>query len=282
MNEQQSQDDKLRFVLRHYKENSLDAEAAWQAFAERQGIRRKTAFRRYAGAVAAVLLLLIGLSGKYYLDRNATEWIAVTTGTGEYKEVWLPDSTAVSLAGNTSLRYDRKTYGKEKRAVELTGKAFFEVACDEARPFSVQTAQTLTTVLGTSFQLAEQAEKTSLHVQTGRVRFSGAEEAEAILTAGMSARYSPEEGLQVEEQEETNRNYLAWKTRQLRFRATPLEQVIRDVSAAYQVEIINHTQGDTNLRLTSSFDNLTLDELLSVINETLDIQLTVHPADKNK
>lgn len=278
MKKQQSQDEKQSFVLRHYRENSLDTEVAWHTFANRHGIRRKTAFRRYAGAVAAVLLLLIGLSGKYMMERNAAEWIAVTTGAGEYKEVWLPDSTSVSLAENTSLRYDRKTYGKEKRAVELTGKAFFEVMRDEARSFSVQTQQALITVLGTSFQLEERMESSSLYVKTGLVRFQATEAVEALLTAGMSAHYSLEKGLQViEEEVETEANYLAWKTHQLRFRNTPLEQVIRDLCMAYQVEIVNRSPGKTALRLTSSFDNLTLDELLSVINETLDIRLEARP-----
>jgi len=279
MKEQQSWDDKLRFVLRRYKENSLDPEGAWSDFAGRHGIPKRTALRRYMGAVAAVLLLLIGLSGKYYLDRIASEWVTVTAMAGEYKEVLLPDSTSVSLAENSVIRYDKKKYGKGRRAVEMKGKAFFEVTSDEALPFSVQTEQTLTMVMGTSFQLEEKERATFLHVKTGKVRFTGGEDKQTtLLTAGMSARYSKEDGLQVEEQE-IDINYLAWKYRQLRFRNTPLEQVIRQVSEAYQVKIINNTPVSDDLRLTSYFDNQTLDELLSVINETLDIQLEVYPVD---
>lgn len=270
-------EDRIRFVARKYKEGSLNTEAAWETFAARHGIRRRTILRRYIWGAAAILLLLIGLSGRYWMEKNASEWIAITTGTGEYKEVWLPDSTMVSLAGNTSIRYDIKQYGKERRAVEMSGKAFFQVTRDEARPFSVLTQQTIVEVLGTGFQLEEKDLAVILNVQTGKVRFSAIEDSQtAILTAGMSASYSGKGNLQVDEKE-TDVNFLSWKTRQLRFRNTPLDQVLRDISETYQVEIINHTKKDSELQLTSYFDNLPLSEIISVINQTLDIQLEVRP-----
>jgi ferric-dicitrate binding protein FerR (iron transport regulator) len=275
MQQSQSQDDKSRFVLRRYRENSLNTEAAWNRFSARHGIGKRIALHRrvMVVAAAAVLLLLIGLSGKYYLDRNTPDRITVTTLAGEYKEVCLPDSTSVSLAENSVVRYDKKKYGKEKRAVEMKGKAFFEVARDEALPFSVNTKETETVVLGTSFQLEEKEQATILYVRSGRVRFTAGENSEtAILTAGMSASYSTGEGLRTEEKE-TDVNYLSWKTHQLRFRATPLNEVIRELNRAYQVEIVNHTQGSEEAELTSFFDNMPLDELLQVINQTLDVEL---------
>lgn len=273
MNKQQSQDDKLRFVLRRYRENSLNTDEAWNRFSARHGIRRRIDLRLRITAAAAVLLLLIGFSGKYYFDRKSPEWVTVTAMAGEYKEVWLPDSTLVSIAENSVVRYDKKKYGKGKRTVEMSGKAFFDVVRDEAFPFSVKTKETETVVLGTTFQLEEEEQATGLHVRTGKVRFTAGDESQTVLlTAGMSASYSAGEGIRTEEKE-TDVNYLSWKTHQLRFRETPLNQVIREISRAYQVEIINKTEGSEGLKLTSFFDNLSLDELLPVINSTLDVEL---------
>lgn len=266
------QEERIEYIARRYKEGALDPETAWKRFAERHGIRRRTALRRSLWGAAAILLLLVGLSGRYWMERNASEWVTITTLPGEQKEVLLPDSTVVTMAHSSTLRYDKKQYGKEKRTVELQGKAFFQVQRRELKPFSVTTKQTVVTVLGTEFQLEETARETALHVRTGKVRFSVVEKEEAmILTAGMSATYSDKQGLRVEE--ETHTNVLAWKTRQLSFRQTPLAQVIRDISQAYGVHIINRTPGSSSLKLTSYYDNLTLDELLPVINETLDIRL---------
>lgn len=280
MKEEQKQpswEERVRFVARRYREGALDTEAAWTGFASRYGIRRRSYLRRNLGVAAAVLLLLIGISGKYWMDKRSPEWITIVADAGKQKDVLLPDSTIVTLAGNSSVRYDRKQYGKERRAVMMTGKAWFRVAKDEARPFSVQTAQTLTEVLGTAFQLEEKERSVRLHVQTGKVRFSAGEEnTPVILTEGMSAGYSEEEGMQVYEKDR-DINYLSWKTRQLRFRKTPLRQVIRDVSETYQVEVTNHTEGSDELELTTFFDNLPLEELLSVINQTLDVHLEARP-----
>ena len=205
-------------------------------------------------------------------ERNNPEWVSVATVSGQLKDVYLPDSTLVSMAGNSTLRYDVKKYGKERRVVEMTGKAFFQVKRNEARPFSVHTAMTEVTVLGTSFQVSEQPDMTEVDVVTGKVRFAAGKEPEpVILTAGMSASYSNEKK-EIDILKEENPNHLSWKTKQLRFNDTPLEKVIRDLNEYYQVEITNKVDSPDS-RLTATFNDLPLDEVLLVINQTLDIRL---------
>lgn len=41
------------------------------------------------------------------------------TAPGQMKDVYLPDSTLVALAGDSWIRYDAKRYDKERRAVEV-------------------------------------------------------------------------------------------------------------------------------------------------------------------
>ena len=191
-NEQDDRFEKrLRFVARRYKEGRLNTDKAWEDFVVRQGISRKISFRRYWMAVASVVLLFIGLGTFYMMERKEAEWVSVVTAPEQLKDVYLPDSTLVSMAGSSTLRYDAKKYGKERRVVEMTGKAFFQVKRNEARPFSVRTVRTEVTVLGTSFQVNEKPGVTQVNVVTGKVRFSAGEISEpAILTAGMSASYS--------------------------------------------------------------------------------------------
>ena len=127
-NEQDDRFEKrLRFVARRYKEGSLDTDKAWERFAARQGIRRKVSFRRYWMAAASVMLLLVGFGTLYMTERSKPEWVSVVTAPGQLKDVYLPDSTLVAMAGGSTLRYDAKIYGKERRVVEMTGKAFFQV-----------------------------------------------------------------------------------------------------------------------------------------------------------
>ena len=194
-NEQENKlEQRIRFVAKHYEEGRLDTDKAWQQFAAKHQVRRTVSFHRYWMAAASVLLLLIGFGTYYITDRNSPEWVAITTIPGQIKDVYLPDSTLISMAGSSSIRYDAKSYGKERRVVEMKGKAFFKVTRNETRPFSVYTERTEVTVLGTSFQINEQPDGTDVNVMTGKVSFgaTGNETDKVILTAGMSASYSME------------------------------------------------------------------------------------------
>lgn len=277
-NEQDNKlEQRIRFVAKHYEEGRLDTDKAWQQFAGKHQVRRSVSFRRYWMAAASVLLLLIGFSTYYITDRNSSEWVAVTTALGQQKEVYLPDSTLISMAGNSSIRYDVKAYGKERRVVEMKGKAFFQVQRNESRPFSVYTERTEVTVLGTSFQIDEQPDGTDVDVMTGKVSFgvTGCETDKVILTAGMSASYSMEsKGITILEEEDLNS--LSWKTRQLRFNDTPIEKVISDLNEYYQVKVINKAE-TPNLKLTATFNDLPLEDVLLVINQTLDTRLAPDP-----
>lgn len=251
----------------------MDTDKAWQRFAAKHQVRRTVSFRRYWMAAASVLLLLIGFGTYYITDRNSPEWVAITTIPGQIKDVYLPDSTLISMAGNSYIRYDAKSYGKERRVVEMKGKAFFQVTRNETRPFSVYTERTEVTVLGTSFQINEQPDGTDVNVMTGKVSFgtTGNETDKVILTAGMSASYSMEsKGITLLEEEDLNT--LSWKTRQLRFNDTPLEKVIGDLNEYYQVKVINKAE-NPNLKLTATFNDLPLEDVLLVINQTLDTRL---------
>lgn len=309
---------RIRFVAKHYREGAFDAEGAWKKFASGKHLQptdasgesslesrlsdpgfsgtghagssltgsggQRTAFsigryfRRYGVAVAAVICLLIGWTVFYRVYRDQPDWVVVTTGPDQTKEVWLPDSTLLSMAGRSEIRYDRKVYGKERRVVEMKGKVFFEVQREEARPFSVYTPHTKVTVLGTRFQVDEQKALTEICVESGKVSFSAGKEAnvrEVILTAGMSARYVwQEQALTVEE--ETDPNFLSWKTGELRFKDTPLDRVIETLNTYYGVKVRNASSA-SGIKLTATFHLLPLDEVLTVINQTLDTRLTADP-----
>lgn len=276
-NEQEDKFEKrIRFVAKRYREGSLDTDKAWKQFAVERGIVRSVSFRRYWMAAASVLLLLVGIGTFYIVEQNRTEWVAVATAPGQIKEVYLPDSTLISMAGNSSIRYDVKAYGKERRVVEMKGKAFFQVKRNEARPFSVYTPVTEVTVLGTSFQINEQPATTEVNVMTGKVSFTaGTKKDNVILTAGMSATYSMEKE-QITVLTEEKQNNLSWKTKQLRFNDTPLDQVMADLYIYYQVKITNGVKAP-DVKLTATFNDLPLDEVLMVINQTLDVRLTSRP-----
>lgn len=227
-------------------------------------------------AAAAVIGLLVGITVFYKMQKSRPDWVAVATAAGQTKEVYLPDSTVVTLAGGSEIRYDRKSYGKERRVVEMKGKLFFQVKREVACPFSVLTRYTRVTVLGTTFQVEAAESLTQVHVASGKVSFAAAGEREAeevILTAGMAARYeAARQSITLAAGEDPN--FLSWKTGELRFKNTPLEQVINDLNAYYRVNIRDRAES-AGVKLTATFRERPLDEVLTVINQTLDTRLAV-------
>ncbi|HKO80388.1 MAG TPA: FecR family protein, partial [Chitinophagaceae bacterium] len=121
---------------------------------------------RYAAAVAAAFVLIIGI--KSYLGwkgstSNQTKDIATTTTTensvlefstakGEKKTFFLPDNTKLYLGAGSTLRME-KGFGKNNRAVYLTGEALFDVTHNKDLPFIVHCDKYDVKVLGTLFNV---------------------------------------------------------------------------------------------------------------------------------
>ncbi|PSL31411.1 FecR family protein [Dyadobacter jiangsuensis] len=85
-------------------------------------------------------------------------------------EVRLEDGTVITLGKNSRLSYPAH-FQKHKREVFLSGEAFFDVTKDPNRPFLVYANETVTKVLGTSFEIKafENSQAVTVHVRTGRV-----------------------------------------------------------------------------------------------------------------
>ena len=268
----------LRFVAKHYRSGALDPDRAWRRFAEAQGISSlKRVWMRSASVwtVAASITLLVSLIGFYQWQQKQPDWVTFTAEAQQVKRLTLPDQTEISLAGGSRLTYDARHYGQEMRLVRLEGKAFFEVRHDEARPFRVETAESRVTVLGTRFQVVAGKEQTTVDVVSGKVGFALREKTDSVaLTAGLQAYYTSGDP-RIKVTEQPNPNELAWLTHRLRFEETPLPQVVADLEQAYQTTL--SYSGDADKRLTATLEELTLEEALQVVNETLDVRITQNP-----
>jgi ferric-dicitrate binding protein FerR (iron transport regulator) len=278
MNEKQDDklEERIRFIAKHYREGSLDTEQAWNRLAQNKGIRPSAPWRRYLMVAASFAVLLASIGSFYYWKTHTPEWVEIATAAGQLKEVYLPDSTLISMSGGSWIRYNARAFGKTRREVEMNGKAFYQVMRDESRPFSIRTKMAEVTVLGTGFQINQQEASIRVHVATGKVNFmagEGDKKENVILTADMSAYYSMEtQEIKVLTEEDVN--YLSWKTGLLQFKNTPLEKVIEDLTDYYRVGVRSHTmiRGE---KLTATFNHLSLEEVLMIINQTLDVRLAV-------
>jgi transmembrane sensor len=96
--------------------------------------------------------------------------VAVRNRTDKSTAVYLQDGSEVELAAGSELRYD-EPFNARRRHVYLSGKGFFKVAKDTARPFTVYSHDIATTALGTSFTITAWPgnNNVSVALHTGKV-----------------------------------------------------------------------------------------------------------------
>ena len=136
---------------------------------------------RYA---AAILLIAIAGSTFYFLRQDKQpEKFAYSTITNSRHLIEnintsekpitlkLPDESTVELAANSRIAYANNFDSVDTRDVYLSGKAFFKVTRNPARPFRVFANEIVTKVLGTSFTVRSFEKDTAIQVivRTGKV-----------------------------------------------------------------------------------------------------------------
>ncbi|GAB4330312.1 MAG: FecR domain-containing protein [Bacteroidales bacterium] len=220
-------------------------------------------------AVAASIIALVALSVFLWFKLQPS---AITISAGaEPMAFVLPDSSTVTLNRYSKLTY-RKNYGNTQRALTLEGDGFFEVRPDQQHPFIVTAGKASVKVLGTAFYVdaRKNTRKIEVLVEHGKVAFSSPA-GELTLTRGEGAVFD-----QVAEKivkTAGNPNSLAWKTGIFRFNDTPLAEVLAQINRAFGVTVTLSGHSGENCFLTATFDHPALDDLLSVIAATFDMEI---------
>lgn len=252
-----------------FDENAAKAKIQSKMQQRRQASQR---LRRIWISSAASVLLLLGI-GTTVLKQTGVIWPQMVeyTSQDDQNEIELPDGTRVWLNSNSTLTAPVH-FTAHKRNVTLKGEAYFEVARDESRPFRIATGNTFTKVLGTSFNIKEDTLQgnVSIIVNTGKVAFySKNGDKSVLLIAGDRAGYDNRE---LVKDQNTDLNYLAWKTHILTFKDTPLDEVCRVLSDYYKLPVFTGLQ-NPDLVLTGTFENESIENILSTIELTLDVDI---------
>ncbi|HEY4205837.1 MAG TPA: FecR domain-containing protein [Puia sp.] len=178
-------------MLAHISERTAGIEGTSDVSISGKGVLVERKIRRlrlvWYGAAAAAVILLIGkfwligrpasqASGEHLAMYEAPkiEWISKNNTGRKEIHMTLPDNSRVDLAPGARIRYRNGFGTTADREVHITGKAFFEVAKNEQRPFTLYSEGLETRVLGTSFFVNANpfSDKVSVRLYTGKVRVS--------------------------------------------------------------------------------------------------------------
>ena len=129
-------------------------------------------------------------------------------------------------------------------------------------------------VLGTSFNVKAYDDRQSIEVtvHSGTVILYDSLDEKITLKAGEKGIYSKTTH-SLEKTINDDLNFLSWKTRKLVFRNNTLTEITSVLSDVYHINIVLNNDNLRLCRVTASFDNQALDEVLNVLKETLDLNI---------
>lgn len=149
----------------------------------------KTVFY-YIARIAAMLVLV---AGAYFIfnsgstkntstGMNAIKYLSRVNNTNKPVKIILPDNSLLWLDVKTSIKY-AEHFVTSRNISLLSGKVFFNVAHNAARPFIVETGNGLkTTVLGTAFVIEKNYTDSSVKVSVLRGKVQVADKANRYAT----------------------------------------------------------------------------------------------------
>jgi ferric-dicitrate binding protein FerR (iron transport regulator) len=187
----------------------------------------------------------------------------------------------VALNSNSKLVFPKQFTGNT-REVTIYGEAFFDVKPNREKPFIITAGNAQVKVVGTSFNVCAYPENETVEVvvKTGKVQVTN-KIGEVLSDANQVYLVPGEKGTLfikssiLEKSQNSNPNYLAWKTRDFVFNDIPLDEVFQCLEKTYHVKI-QVTDPELNaLKLNAQFDKKPIDFILNVVGLTFNLELSV-------
>lgn len=269
-------------------ESAMSVAEETPSSSRRGNIRRMTI--RIAG-VAAALLMAFFMGRKWWSQPKMAEdnRQQLVTHKGSRSQVKLPDGTTVWLNAGSKLDYPKQFTGKQ-REVTLEGEAFFTVAKDAQRPFTVRTRTFSIRVLGTEFNVRAYPQEDSAvtSLLTGEVEVVLDEKKNQVVRLKPNEKLSIPTAVILEEAatvtdepvvikltkspltilRDTVITETAWVENKLAFKKVPLEKVAVMLEQWFGAEIRFKNNNKRQEYLTGVFQTESLTEVLEALELT--------------
>jgi ferric-dicitrate binding protein FerR (iron transport regulator) len=218
--------------------------------------------------IAAAGLILLGLgTAAIYVGSSDSFSKPVIASTGDDQKnqiVSLPDGSHITMNRNTTLSY-KSSFGKRNRQVSLTGEAFFEIAPDATKPFTIDAGKASITVTGTSFNVITDNVNSAVEVfvTSGTVVLTdNAGVRDLTLEPGYIGTMDSNHA---EKNINQDPNYMAWNTGILDYDGQSLDIVFRDLKRVYNMDIKPDDPSILSNRWTSPIDIQSSDTIIRLI-----------------
>jgi len=224
-----------------------------------------------------VLFGLINFQNSIQRDKNESANLSFSnqrsmyTDKGVKGKVVLPDGSTVWLNSDSKIIYP-DNFSKDKREVEISGEAYFEVTKDTARPMIVRTAKGFAIqVLGTTFSVKsyenDLESKTILYKGSIRLITNSKQDREEVvleMKPNDCATITGDGTTTLSRIDKTND--IAWLKGEIVFENTPMSEVLKVIERWYGKNFNVKDSSLYNYKLNATFKSESLIQILDIIS----------------
>ncbi|WIO73774.1 FecR domain-containing protein [Porticoccaceae bacterium LTM1] len=216
----------------------------------------ESGFKFWKGvAIAASLLLMMGVGfwvmhGEFLRETPEGRIDRYLTAIGKQREIALSDGTQVAL--NTGSELLVSLTDGQRSLTLVRGEAYFDVARDPERPFTIDIGDQVITVLGTAFGVRRDPGSITIAVEQGRIVVHKSGEAvsenvsseqlgsesigklpafsQYVLEQGEQSIYNDDAGTVELSRYESTQKVAEWRSGLLTFNQEPLFDVVKELN----------------------------------------------------
>ena len=250
-------------------------------------IHERRSKSRLALGMAAAVLVAVNVTFAYlWTSGGSDEGHLQTyfTRVGEQQTIDLADGSVVTLntAGQLVVDYS----GTARRILLERGEAYFDVARDPNRPFTVDLGVRSVTVVGTEFSIRKHPQRYEVAVIEGAVAIGGSSldseaaslpsSAQQLVEAGWVAEFDVQTNQLNVFQPESMDRYAAWRNGMITFTREPLYRVVQELNRYSRKRILIEDADVMELSAYVIVNVQEIDAALDGLSRLLPIDVTWH------
>jgi len=259
--------------------SAQEAEEDWIAIISRirahEAKKRKRKITRFASAIAASILLIIGTIFTYRMYVLPDVYYAKDNDL----VITLKDSSQITLSKGAKLTVE-KSFPADTRDVFLEGDAIFEVSKSKIHPFIVHAGSYQAKVLGTVFKVTQTGNTFNVDLYEGKVQVSSSAKPKESYVIHPKETFSNMGSKQVATVAPTNNTESKNKntTATLAFTDFYLQDALKIVEKTYGIKI-KFPADKASSKISILSQEATADELIERIS--VQLNLTIKKANDN-
>lgn len=275
--------------------DTLKSELAYQQLSQKLGIQpestspapqqlnpKKRNIYPFWLKIAATFTGLLLIASVTYYNFFRIETIRYETGYGETATFNLPDHSVVTLNANSALSYNTDWKQQTSREVWLNGEAFFHVKkVDQGKEsslpakFIVHTSQLNVEVLGTQFNVNERHGKTTVVLNSGKVKLNSILNTEAlVMEPGEYVELTANHQHFIKKVVDPE-IYSSWKHQKLILDNTTLQEIAQVIEDYFGLDVIIEDQEAAQKSLTGSIPTNDLETFITVLSASTDVEIKI-------